>query len=410
MHHIRNNLKRWNTFESGLGLCFLLPPIGVGLLLIKGLASAFNYTKSSKKSFSLMHLYFISLVCSSMFAAIHSADVVLFGAGILNLGYFGIYLSLTKNRMEMNIGTYKWIIIIGGIYNCLIGWVLDGVSINPVIRMLTGTEVFQGRLVGSSYNPNFTMYILLLALAFILSELLTSIRARKWAYSAWYCAGILVLAKGMIDTGSRAAFITMMILYAIFLFQLNKKLFITGFTLTLLNIKWIFEIMPRSGLIDKSIGVRTEIWENSIELIGRHPLVGVTPFGFYKEYANSFPYSGNTIIHPHNSFIGVFAEYGTISGMLFLLLVAVMGKNMITIFFAKQKERRLFNSFFLGLPIILLTGIFDEPFFSPQIAVPTIMLVAYWNKYTEGSLQTDSVPSIEEYIDRRWIRKKKIGA
>lgn len=420
MNPIITHPNRRNLFGIGLGLCFLLPPVGILILSIKGLISVFEYARTSNKTFSLMHLYFICLLISSIGASIQMNDITLLCASFMILCYFGIYLSIIRKGVSMNFVRYRWIIIMGGIYNCLLGWALKGVSINPVIGMLTGTTIFPAvqaknypRLVGSAYNPNFTMYILLLAIAFILNEVLSSIRSRKWFNSIWQVAVLIMLSKGVLDTGSRAAFFTIVCIFTLFLFQLNKKIFVAVFSLMLLKVKWIIDIMPRSNIINQDYGVRRAIWSNSIELWEHHALFGVTPFGFHKEYAHLFPDGRHeNMVHPHNSMIGVFAEYGTFSGILFLLLIVVICTKLITIYFERHKDRKMFETFLFSLPIILLTGIFDEPFFSPQMAIPTIILVAFWNKYSSSELETIPVLSIQKYMPRSQsiLGKRKIGA
>jgi hypothetical protein len=41
------------------------------------------------------------------------------------------------------------------------------------------------------------------------------------------------------------------------------------------------------------------------------------------------------------------------------------------------------NAFLLTLPIILFTGLLDHPLYSPQVALPTVILLAFFHRYVK---------------------------
>jgi O-antigen ligase len=380
-----------NLFTIGLIMCFLLPPIGILLLNILGLKTIYHYFKNKLFRFSLLHCYFISIFLSSIGATLQMHNPKLLFVSFMILCYFGVYLTIIENKEKsmINFQTFKWITIFGGIYNCIVGWFLVKRTIPPAIGFLTGTEIFgvyanDDRLVGSAYNPNFTMYFLLLALAFVLYELLFCFRSSNWKKIIWFLGFGLILTKGIVDTGSRAAFIAMLFIFALFLFQLNKKIFSLIFLVFLFNIHRIFSLMPRSSLIDTSYNVREIIWKNSIILWEHHPIFGVTPLGFHDEYNRLFPnpIGENDVPHAHNFIIGAFAEYGTFSGIIYSLLLIMIVVKMVTMYFNREKNDKNFELFLFSLPVLFLTGILDEPNFSPQVFIVTVILLSYWEKYT----------------------------
>lgn len=124
---------------------------------------------------------------------------------------------------------------------------------------------------------------------------------------------------------------------------------------------------------------RLDIWKNAYIIWKSHPYFGVAPIGFGQEYAIQY---NHFIAHAHNLLLGMFAEYGTLGGLAFISLVSINFVKCIHLFFLRN-QKCFFNSFLLGLPIILFTGVFDEPVFSPQIGFLTVILLGCWDRYTK---------------------------
>ena len=68
-----------------------------------------------------------------------------------------------------------------------------------------------------------------------------------------------------------------------------------------------------------------------------------------------------------------------------------------------DKNKRFVEYFLLSLPVIFLTGMLDEPTFSPQIAILSIMLLSYWDQYMEKHVR---VYPIQEMIYQILYKKK----
>ena len=178
---------------------------------------------------------------------------------IMILVYWGIYLKIASTSSMNAFRNFKWIMIFGGIYNCIIGWVYQGIQMHPILEFLMGTMLFADtipqnytRLIGSSYNPNFTMYLLLIAVALIFAEILTNIRKRHWKHVSWKIPILLVLSNGVLATGSRAGFIIMICIYLLFFLRLNKIFFFVSAAITILQSNLLLQLMPRNDLIDDS--------------------------------------------------------------------------------------------------------------------------------------------------------------
>ena len=54
--------------------------------------------------------------------------------------------------------------------------------------------------------------------------------------------------------------------------------------------------------------------------------------------------------------------------------------------------------FLLSLPIIVLTGMLDEPTFSPQIALLSIMLLSYWDQYVKKYVKVYPIQDMVYHI------------
>ena len=401
MHSFVNMLKN-RIFEIGTILCFLVPPVGMFILLIVSFFTIFKTWKTKQFNYSLVSFFFTCLFISTIGAVIQMKNLFLLIDSIMILVYWGIYLKIASTSSMNAFRNFKWIMIFGGIYNCIIGWVYQGIQMHPILEFLMGTMLFADtipqnytRLIGSSYNPNFTMYLLLIAVALIFAEILTNIRKRHWKHVSWKIPILLVLSNGVLATGSRAGFIIMICIYLLFFLRLNKIFFFVSAAITILQSNLLLQLMPRNDLIDDSFKVREAIWMNSIELWSEHFLFGTTPHGFRAAYGNLFP---NAVPHAHNMFIGFFAEYGIIGGIAFLMVVGVTLLNIVNLFIINDKNDSLIEYFLLSLPIMVLTGVLDEPTFSPQIGLLSIMLLSYWDQYYKKHVKTYPIQEMAYYI------------
>jgi O-antigen ligase len=373
-------------FEVSTILCFLLPPLGILLLFILSFVTIYKTWKDQRHLyFSLVSIFFLCLFISTIGAATQMKNISFLIDSLMILGYWGLYIRIMSNGNKDNFRYYRWIMIFGGIYNCLVGSITKWFALSPVIGFLTGTRLFgeitpkgYSRLIGSAYNPNFTMYLLLIAVALIFAEMLTNIRKKQLIALIWQLPILLVLSYGIIDTGSRAGYLAMICIYFLFFIRINKIIFITCSIFILSLSKQLFELMPRSELVNQSTIGRERIWMNTFELWKHHSIFGMTPLGFKNEYFNFFK---QDMPHAHNILIGFFAEYGILGGVAFLTLLCTTLYKYVPLFYYKEKNNELLDSFLLSLPIIVLTGILDEPTFSPQITLLTIILLGYWNKY-----------------------------
>jgi O-antigen ligase len=160
----------------------------------------------------------------------------------------------------------------------------------------------------------------------------------------------------------------------------------------------LFHLIPRVDSVIQASQTRFDIWKGSFTIWQEHSLFGVTPLGFGQEYLKHY---NEFVPHAHNILIGMFAEYGTLGGLAFLLLVSLNLVKCVHLFFSIRRKKYFLDSFLLGLPIILLTGVFDEPLFSPQIGFLTVVFLACWDQYSKRILFVIKLPSISRINE--WI-------
>jgi O-antigen ligase len=383
----KENIKQ-NSIEIGILLCFILPPLGILWLMFIGW-NHLNEVINLKVSFSINTtiFFFICLAIATIGATFHQGSGNYLLAFAMILGYLGLYLYI-KERMGIELFLrFKQLMIIGGVYLIVIGNIANHIDVsNHFFGLLTGTTFIgpsadsSGRLYGSAYNPNFTSFLLLIALSFILSDLLKLQQEKSKTIAKWCFFLPILFVLGIFQTGSRAGIATMFIIFIIFGLKLAPKIGIVALTIILITKSYIISLIPRSQYISESAIVRKEIWENSFKVWKEYPYFGTTSLGFQEAYTHF----GKPVPHAHNIILGFFSEYGTIGGLAFLLLSATIACKFCSLCFLNTKKKVLLDFFLLSLPVIILTGIFDHPLVSPQTTLLITILVACWDRYTES--------------------------
>lgn len=375
-------------------LCFVMPPVGILFLLVSGFISMYrNYKMKLYRFKSTSFIFFLSLIISSVGSSIELKNPIYSLMALIIIGYWGLYLRIDYKNSSLTFQQYRFVMIFGAVYSCFVGWTVKWMHFSLVEGFLTGTVMFDdpttkdySRLIGIAYNPNFNMYLLLLSLAFLLVEMMYSLQKRLFKNIAWQMLIVIILSKGIYDTGSRSAFAIMLFLYLLFFLRWSKMAFAFIAITFGIEYKRLFGLMPRSGFIDPSMNTRELIWQNSFKLWRKHPVFGATSYGFPQEFAKflqqnykKIPSALINVPHSHDMFLGILSEYGIVGEMAFLLVLVVNIYQYIRMFFAKKK--RFVEPFIFSLPVVVLTGIFDEPNYSPQIAIFTIFLLGFWNRY-----------------------------
>lgn len=402
---MKTNFLKNHSIEIGLLLLFILPPLGIGLLIIIGLIHFIKIFKTKKPlPFTIGSFFFINLLIASIGASFMFMEIKYFMIPILITSYLGYYLYIKEHFSKKLLSNYVRIIIFGGVYIAFIGQfqLLIPEFVNlfqpkshlffQIIGVLTGWMPLSfdesNRLFGSAYNPNFAAFFLLMSIALLFWKILSRENILR-------NSGLLiVLGVAIIQTGSRSGVIGMILLFIIFLFRYRWQIGVgLAGLLSLISLKFdlIDELLPRYESIQASATGRKNIWENSVHIWSDHPFFGVTPLGFREAYD---AFAHDKVAHAHNIFLGFFTEYGTIGGLSFVLLFIVIAVKVILVMYSFRNRKKYLDIFLLLMPVFLMTGMLDHPLVSPQTALLTIFLIAGWESYVKR-LNFFTKPTVE---------------
>lgn len=119
----------------------------------------------------------------------------------------------------------------------------------------------------------------------------------------------------------------------------------------------VTSIVDRSQDTRKSVEDRLDMWENSVAMIEKHPLIGVGLGNWQYQYP---PYDNGKVIweggtpkRPHNDYIWIASEQG-ILGLLMYLWLIITALVMIIHLIRTQNRSRVALPFFIGLSLIAI--------------------------------------------------------
>lgn len=402
MNSLSNKIKEqtidWlkNPIAFGTFLVIALPPVGVVYFVLLGLYTVVKRL-IKKQRFPLnssSFFYFALIICSTMalLTVRHLSPYVYIPVPLLLLSYYGVYLTIFEEVQKKNQSFHFFgvSLVLGGLYLFIFSLFCNllnayGLKIPYPFDYLTGRALLgippTARLYGSAFNPNFASYLLLLAIGIALAYLIKAFKTKSWRPAILSLIIIVIYWTGILDTGSRSAVITMFILTEIALLKIQWKVALVTTALVLIKLQALLQLVPRKGIIDLSYSNRLVIWKNAIKIFWSHPIFGVSPAGFNVYYVKL---TKKYVPHAHDIFLAFFSEYGLLGGGMFLVFSIIMA-----IYFVKMvihpsiRSLSYSNAFLLTLPIILFTGLLDHPLYSPQIALPTVILLAFFHRYVK---------------------------
>jgi O-antigen ligase len=141
---------------------------------------------------------------------------------------------------------------------------------------------------------------------------------------------------------------------------------------------------------DRTSQQRLLYWENGIEMINQHPLLGVGYFN-YVPYYEQF-YRGDMLYSraqlPHNIFIQVGADTGYIGLFLFVILMISARRKMVSIYKGLDSSadgfRKIPIAFNLSMLGFVVAGQFVTVAYYPFIWINIAFIVLFFNVYHKG--------------------------
>ncbi|MRX74304.1 hypothetical protein GJU40_19480 [Bacillus lacus] len=374
--------------EIGMSLCFLMPPLGILILIVIGWGKLNSMVNTREKLYvNISTFFFLTLAISAAGAAILERNGTYLLILAMVLGYLGLYLHIKETASLSSISRYQKVMIGGGIYLLLSGSFFQNFyGSNTLLGLVTGTYFIggspgetEGRLFGSAYNPNFTAFLLLLVLTFLIARLLKNWRAQGNILLTLLLSFVTCFA--IFQTGSRSGIATMFLILLLFLFKASVKYGTVSLAVILLAKDRIIEYFPRDDDILRASLMRKDIWVQAVKIWRENPYFGTTSLGFGEAYAQT---GKAAVPHAHNIFLAFFSEYGTFGGLAFLLLFSALLYKFVCLLFLNSKKKLLLNFYLLSFPVVVLTGILDHPLVSPQTALLTVILLGSFDRYTRA--------------------------
>jgi O-antigen ligase len=121
-------------------------------------------------------------------------------------------------------------------------------------------------------------------------------------------------------------------------------------------------------------GSRIFIWENSLQIIKEHPILGVGPNGFAPEYDKQVPdwvEPGYRFGHAHNDLINMTATRGIPGGLLYVLMWGILlwrgGGALLRNRTLQSEESALRFGAMAGLFALLLCGLTESTFVDEEV-------------------------------------------
>lgn len=222
------------------------------------------------------------------------------------------------------------------------------------------------RPVGTSGNSNLTAALLICfsLMSIYVSSVLTKIWQKMAAFSS-----LLVFGFAIWCTGSRGAWVGLVIGLIVQLWMTGHRKPTLGITLLLIGLVTLFPtLIPRNDTLSSTISIRFKVWSNALEIFQDHWVVGTLPLHFGQIFAKK---TGVYMYHAHNVILGVATEYGIIGLALFLALVFMtIRRARLWRKAANNKEEKRLAGMLISQTIALLGhGMYDYPIVSPQVGV-----------------------------------------
>ncbi len=383
----------WNpsfiyTFTQGKELFFK----AVIICTLLGMASTFFYRKKiSFKKITNSPLFLLLILQISIFAVTNifssTPTIALYGTYSRGFGFiielflfvFLIYCALTLSEKVIS----KLLkIAFASALVISIHSILQKFGIDPFFSHYS-TNIFAGRVFSFLGNPSYLGQFMLLQT--IIGGYLT-LTAQKKYFKYLYFLGTVLFITTLFLSGTRTALLGLAITiflitirYAKCIFNLikiHKKVTLLG----VLIISLIFALLPKdrysfSDISMRSLNSRIEIWDGTLDLIKKRPILGYGGESFYvyfpeiitKEFLTLEENINISADRIHNETLEVFFSHGFFALLIYLAILGYMFK----IFFKSKNKTEIV------LSLLIIANIIQNQFAFPDISISVLIAFCF---------------------------------
>lgn len=246
-----------------------------------------------------------------------------------------------------------------------------------------GTNIFDERSFGFSGNPSYFGQLMLLNVI-IASHLFLSEKVRN--LKIVYAFGVLIFLYALFISGTRAAIFGLLAAIVLILVKYwksfaavirnHKAIFVIG----LLVIGVFLTTLPQeryslSNVALRSLNSRLEIWNGTVDLIKKKPILGYGGESFYVYFPEIITKKFLTLEENidvsadrvHNEFLEVFFSHGIVAISIYLLILGV-----IAAIFFKTKNGKI-----TVLALLIIANAVQNQFVFPDITINIIVVFCF---------------------------------
>ena len=332
----------------------VLMPTGLSMVVafVAVLAYGYQWIKKSEDHhrspvFILTWAYMVFIVLGTVSALDSNMGLQI---GLINLSYLMAVVTIGKGlKSQRNLIGFLGVMMFMAGLSCLFGLYqyVVGVEVDPAWVDEELFDTVSTRVYSFFGNPNvFGLYLVLMApIAFALTFGL-----RHW-FLRLVSAGIF--AASILNIGltlSRGSMIAIVVAMAIMLVFMDLHFLILG----LLSVPLIPFVLPQSiierlmsigNMQESSSAYRVSIYMASMNMV-RDFLIGGLGMGGFNEVYFTYAFSASKAFHAHNTFLMVLLEHGIFGFIIFMVLLVVWVKDMMSAVFIT--DNRLYKYLLLA--------------------------------------------------------------
>jgi len=278
-------------------------------------------------------------------------------------------------------------------------WLIGGlassslvVSAHAVIQKIIGNVTIDNRVIGIfGYSPNY-LALFIAPIAMILIAWATSQKIKKKLTFIGYWLLVAINIVALYFSGSRGGLLALVggiVVYSIMRYwkTISTKIWLkiglgALIVLSIVTAAWLFrpDFTLRGDVPSRVISsnnVRFQIWEASIELGSKHPILGVGLGDFQNAFTdltikriNFDNYIIPWALTPHNLMLAFWLNTGLLGFLGFL------GVFIYTIWQGLKSLSTETAIFLSGFSVIILEGLIDTPYFKNDLSVLLWLLIA----------------------------------